>query len=68
MPFRETANFIESQIYNFLSFEVIKNPSCGFLYIINTRLFTRGIRKMFKIGMSIFAAQPLNKSSSTVTK
>jgi hypothetical protein len=63
MPYRVTANFSESQIFNFLNFEVIKNPSCGFLHIINTRLFTRGIRKIIKIGMFIITAQPLYKSS-----
>ena len=63
MPYRVTANFIESQIYNFRNFEVIKNLSCGFLCIVNTRLFTRGIRKIFKIEMSIITAQPLYKSS-----
>ena len=31
------ANFIESQIYNFLKFEAIKNPSCGLLFIVNTQ-------------------------------
>ena len=61
MPYRVAANFIGSQIYNFLNFEVIKNLSCVFLCIINTTLFTRGIRK---IPMSIsISAQPLNKSS-----
>ena len=63
MPYQVTANIIESQIYNFLNFEVIKILSCEFLCIVNTRLFTRGIRKIFKIGMSIITAQPLYKSS-----